>query len=88
MPLLPLFSFLATRFQLYITILPLVSSTYGLGQVKRLETLLFPPSAKRPYLRIDNFQPHVHINLQDQLGQGTDLNALRSDLITLAKPRH
>jgi hypothetical protein len=57
-------------------------------QVARLETLLFPPSARRPHLRINNFQPHAYINLQEQFDQGTDLNALRSDLIALAKPRH
>ena len=63
-------------------------------QVKRLETLLFPPSAPRR-LRINSSptthkrprNPHREIKLQRQLGRRTDLNALRSDLIALAKPR-
>jgi hypothetical protein len=61
------------------------------GQVARLKALLFPSSAHRLHLRTTNSQPHKHITLLKQLrqpGQRTDLDALRVDLIELAKPHH
>jgi hypothetical protein len=53
-------------------------------QVDRLKALLFPPSAPRRHLRINNRLSHRHINLLTQLGQDADLNALRSHLMELA----